>query len=307
MDMGRLSMLELAGHAISVVLTIVLAMHYPTAWVLVGMSVFSTALRCAGTYLVLHGPPSRWHYDPAVARETWQFGRWILASSGMTFLATHGDRMLLAALTTPAVLGQFAIARNLSGMPSTFIAALIGSVGYSTLCEIARERPAELNHHFARVQRKVDLVCMGCAGLMLPAGPLIVAVLFDDRYLDAGWMVSLMSLALLMQRFLLVDQLALALGDSAWLARKQAVAVAALFGGIVLGHWAGGVTGAVIGATVSPLAVLPMAMLRMRRLGVLSLGVEARAWAALVAGVGLSLLADRGVRAAAAALGHPLP
>lgn len=306
MEVGRLSLLDLGVQTLTIVLGIALARLYPTVWVLVGMGTLGSALHCAGTHLLLTGPTSRWRYDGEVARETWHFGRWILASSGMAFVATQGDRLLLAGLTTPAVLGQFSIARNLAGMPGGLIQRLIGSVGYSSLCEIARERPSELRDAFARVQRKVDLACLGCAGLLAPAGPTIITVLYDDRYLNAGWMVSLMSVTLMMQRYSLVEQLAMALGDSAWLARKQAVSVASLFLGVVLGHMLGGANGVVAGAALSPLAVLPMSMLRMHRTGVLIAAVEARAaavWLGCAAASGAGCVA---LQWAAAAAGHPL-
>ena len=77
--------------------------------------------------------------------------------------------------------------------------AVLKVVGFTVLPalgEVHRTRPQDMRDTIYRIRKPLDIVCLVAAGALLMLGPAIVDILYDDRYLAAGWMLSLLSLTL---------------------------------------------------------------------------------------------------------------
>ncbi|MFK9255777.1 oligosaccharide flippase family protein, partial [Escherichia coli] len=62
------------------------------------------------SHVWLPGTANRWCWDKSALGEIIHVGRWIVASSIMSFLVANGDRLLLGGILDAHLLGVYAIA-----------------------------------------------------------------------------------------------------------------------------------------------------------------------------------------------------
>jgi hypothetical protein len=115
-----------------------------------------------------------------------------------------------------------------------------------------------------------------------------VAVLYDHRYAEAGWMLQVLSAALLVAPFAVAAQAYLAIGMPQLHSRILAIRLCGLVIGLPIGFHFFGLRGALWGAVLSQFPTLPMFILYNVKSGLFGLRREmARLFAALVGmGVG---------------------
>ena len=80
----------------NVVVMLVLAWYFRSAYALAVASVLSSVLFTVLSYRLLDGPASRFHWDKRVVQTILQFGKWVFLSTLFTFLAMQIDRLALA-------------------------------------------------------------------------------------------------------------------------------------------------------------------------------------------------------------------
>ncbi|MBZ0123203.1 MAG: oligosaccharide flippase family protein, partial [Roseovarius sp.] len=131
------------------------------------------------------------------------------------FVGAQGDRAVLGKLLSLDTLGIY----NIGFFLATFPMAMGQTVAQDLLIPVYRNRPpAESDENRRKLRRMRVLLTAGVCALLLAmayAGPPLVALLYDDRYLAAGPIVVLLACALLPRAIgMSYDQAALAAGDS---------------------------------------------------------------------------------------------
>lgn len=190
----RLVKLELVSQGLGVAAMVAWAWVQPTVWALVVGALLPPLVKMLWSHAL--GEPNRLAWEPGAVRELMGFGRWVLASSALTFLAAQADRLILGKLLTLASLGVYGIALLLSEMPRALLAALSGGVLYPAFARLVQLPRARLRDKVLRARRPL-LAGAGMILLVLVcAGDLLVAWLYDPRYAEARWMLPLLALGL---------------------------------------------------------------------------------------------------------------
>lgn len=186
----RLTLLALAEQAVGAVVMISFACVYPSVWALIAGTLARCLVRTTLSHTVLEGPPNRLHWDADAARSMLHFGKWVFVSTILTFLSTQADRLIFGRLVSLEELGVYGMALALAAMPVFALAKVGSSVVFPVLSRLGRG--AEQTREAVRV--RALLVVGGGAFLssILPAGPLLIEVLYDPRYLAAGWILQLL-------------------------------------------------------------------------------------------------------------------
>ncbi len=73
----------------------------------------------------------------------------------------------------------------------------------------------------------------------------MIALLYDRRYGDAGWMLEILALSLVWVRYFASQQLYVALGEPKYVAFLNFARFVAVFAALFAGFWLGGVEGAI--------------------------------------------------------------
>ena len=131
------------------------------------------------------------------------------------FISTQGDKAVLGKLLSLETLGIY----NIGFFLASFAMALGQSVAQDLLIPVYRNKPpSESAENRRKLQRMRFLLTGGlCALLLLMAyvGPPLVEFLYDDRYLAAGPIVTIMACGFIPKIIgMSYDQAALAAGDS---------------------------------------------------------------------------------------------
>lgn len=282
--------LELATQALGIVVMVALAREGVGVWALVAGTLVSTAGHCALSFRL---PTSAAHRDrfriEAAARdEIGHFGRWIFASSAVTFAAARADQVVLGRLVGAGSLGVYNIALALAELPAAVVGRVIESLLYPTYSRVKNERPHELRRVYYRTRLALDAFAHTGLGALVALAPWIIALLYDARYAEAAPMLQVIALRTSLTVLVNPCQSALlACGESEYAFRRNlAVAIATLVA-MPVGHEMGGAMGLLWATTIARLAAVPMLWPAARRLGILRIDRELLFIPFLACGYGL--------------------
>jgi O-antigen/teichoic acid export membrane protein len=254
----KLIQIDLTTQTTSLAAMIVLGALTGSIWSLVAGQLIGTALGAVLTHTALPGHPNHFAWDQDALNEIVAFGKWIFVSSFVGVFALYADRLVLGGLVAASVLGQFAIATSITGAVQAVFTKLYGTVVMPALSETARNNRPRLKEVFYRLRVPTDLALLFCAGLLGATGKLVISVLYDQRYADAGWMVQILAASLVWVRYAATQELYLALGQSKYVAFMNFARLPAVFGALILGFAWGGVEGAIWGFALHPLVIAAM-------------------------------------------------
>lgn len=286
LEFSRLTFLALGSQAVSLLAMLAYAQISPTVWALLGGSLTGTAAKLTLTHLVLAGPRMAPAWDREIAAEIWHFGKWLLGSSGLTFLAQNADRLILGALLTTQQMGFYVIALTWVQAAALVGQQIAGHVGLPALSSVNRERPHDLPRVFRRFSTAIDALLLPACLVCLAGGPLLIGLLYTDAYAPAGPYMSLLALLVATARFMPFEHLLQSRGDSRTMMDIAALRAAAICAGLPLLYAAFGVPGALLATALAPMAGVPLLL---RRAAPILAGRVRRDWAIaaaiLVAGV----------------------
>lgn len=194
----------------------------------------------------------KFRVDPESRHEILDFGRWIFASSSLTSLSQRGDQLLLGRLLGAAGLGIYQIALTLAELPEALAANVVNGVIYPTLARVRNEAPDSFADAYYRIRLWLDpLIHVGLGGL-IGMSDWIIALLYDDRYLPAAWMMRVLAIRGSIQLLSTVcESCFLARGESRFGFRRNLYVTIMLVIAMPVGHYIAGVEGVLWGSVVA--------------------------------------------------------
>lgn len=267
-----------------------------TIWALVAGSVISSLLRAIFSHTHLVGTNNRWQWDSAAFREIASFGKWVFTSSIFSFFANNGDRILLGALVNSTVLGTYAIAFLIYEAIEQLFTRILFDVSFPALSQIVRERRNELKNTYYKFHLPIASLAYFVSGALMMAGPDLINVLYDERYQDAGWMLSILAIAIINIPTRLADQSFLALGMPKLLSNITMLRLFALYTFVPVGFYNFGLVGAIFGVTFSQFLRWPIIIFYGKKLTLLDMRRELVALPFLPIGVLAGFLFKMAVR-----------
>lgn len=263
----------LGSQLIGIVVMITWAMLYPTVWALVGGGlVVATSTLILSHVIGNHRNRIRW--NSRALKELVGFGKWIFVSTALTFLAGQIDRLLFAKLVPLGALGVYSIGLTLARIPEELAVRLAGIVVFP-----AFSRKLDSDSDLAPAFHRVRTPLLSLSGLLTvclcASGVLLVDILYDNRYAEAGWILQLLAAGVW---FVVLVQPAgaalLAMGLPEWLALALGAKLIAIGLLIPAGFWLWGFQGAVLGVAISQVLLYATISAGAYRHGVRSLGSD---------------------------------
>jgi len=151
-----------------------------------------------------------------------RFGRWIFASTVLTFLAAQSDRLIFGRMIPLGLLGVYGIALTLATMPTQAILRIGGMVVFPAYSEVNAD-PERFKRIFTRI--RIPLVVCGAMGItaLIASGPALVRVMYRPAYWEAGWILQIMAVVAWFQILECTNGSALlAQGSAEWVAAGNA-------------------------------------------------------------------------------------
>jgi len=274
MQLGRLTILELLSQIVGLFVMVSGAWAYHSIWALVAGGVVSALLKTVLSHVVLIGRRSYFCWHKATVIEFLHFGKWLFFSAMITFFALNGDRVILGGLLTAEQLGFYAVAYFLATSLKDLVEKLIGNVWYPLLSKVQRDDKGLLVNVYYSLRRKLDIIIYLCVGFLYVTAPLIIGLLYDNRYQDSGWMLQILSITMLASGFRLGNVLLLAMGNPKVGALSVFIRACALIIMLPLAYENYGIVGAIWSIAINPLFEIPIILYFFIKYKIISWGKE---------------------------------
>ena len=189
----RLSTLFTLGSQItSVTIMIIWAKLSPTIWALVMSSLLNALIRTVWSYFLIPGTRHRFAWNPEAVRDLSNFGRSILLSTAITFLAGQIDRLILGKFSFE-LLGVYGVANALAEIPRQVLLTVSDRVFFPAFTKMI-DQPREV--FLSKIMKSRMLLLLAFAvglTLLVSFGDFLILKLFDKRYVQASWMVPVLA------------------------------------------------------------------------------------------------------------------
>lgn len=208
----RFTSIKLAAQLISFACMVLIGVLTRSIWALVAGSIIATIVVTVLSHTMLPGIRNRLAWNKEARTELAKYGSWVLLSSAATVLAAQADRLFFGGLIDSGTLGLYSIALNLALLVEMLASTCVWSVFMPALSEAHRESFDNFRRKYFKLRLLLDAGLVTTAGGLFAAGPLVIEILYDDRYLAAGNMLQALSFILLFARYNLTNAAYMACG-----------------------------------------------------------------------------------------------
>jgi O-antigen/teichoic acid export membrane protein len=274
LNQARLVKIGILSQVVGIIFMIALAWYSRTIWALVIGSLGSSLARSFIVNFCIKGPRNRIHLEKESLSNIFHFGKWLFLSSIIGFLANTSDQFILGGLISSRELGVYNIALVIVVGVSQSVSALLSSVAYPALSEVIRERKHDLIRVYYRFRVSFDSGTLFLSGFLLIAGQVIINIMYDERYTDAGWMIGILSFGLLTIRYQIANQCFMALGYTKIMTIHSIVRTIAIFVFLPIGYRFYGLVGAIWATTLVNFATFPISIYYKKMHGILDIKKE---------------------------------
>jgi O-antigen/teichoic acid export membrane protein len=285
--------LEISSQVAGAATMIGLAWAGVGVWSLVAGNLVQASLHTAFSFALPGEHRERYRIDAESRKEITHFGRWIFASSAMTFLAGRGDQLVLARLLGAASLGLYNLALVFAEAPDLLVNRVISGILYPLYARVHNENPGQLRHTYYRTRLALDAVVQTGLGGLCGLAPWLIHLLYDSRYYGAIPMLQILTIRAGLGLVASPCETVLtAQGLSEYGFRRNLVVAVSTFLLMPLGNWLGGTLGLLWGTTLARATSLVVLWPAARERGILWIERELLAlpFFAVGAGVGWALL-----------------
>lgn len=294
MNYRRLTYVEISNEILMAIVTISWAYAAPGYMALLGGAIFGAFFHMVASHTVLPGPGNSITWDKDTLKELFHFGKWILLSSSIYLIYSQGDRMLLGLHVDSAKLGVYSVAVMMSEVVSGLVLRLNSSVVYTTLNRVRHEGAEKMRSVFYKIRLGLDIGFIFPIGILLVAAKTIIHTLYDSRYHEAGDILQILCVRLVITTMLLgCESMLLVLGKPKYSLYQNASRAIWLATGIPLGFHFFGLTGAVFAIATTDIPSIFIVWPALIKEKILAPLLEARSLAFALAGCGAGLLALR--------------
>lgn len=266
---------EFASQIVGLVVMLGIGYFTRSIWSLVIAGLVQSMVNTLLGHFWFEGPSNRLQWERSALDELVGFGRWILLSSAVGVLAMYGDRVWFGGSMTTGELGVYSIAVLILGAVQLALQKVVGAVALPAFSEASRTNDTvRLHALYYRLKLMLDLACLFLCGLFLTGSPLLISILYDERYAQAGNMMAILSLSFFTMRYMLANQVWIALGLTKYQAMDNIIRVVSLWVLLPLLLAIGGVKYAIWGAALYTFPTLILVFYVNCRLGMFSLKRE---------------------------------
>ncbi len=195
-SLGKLTVFELGIQLICLSVMLVWAWFDRTIWALIVGNFVSALLKMVISHRLVPETHNRLAWEQKAIADLFLFGRWIFASTAMTFLAAQTDRLILGKLLSFQLLGVYNIAFILADLPKMVMNKIGTQVIFPVISRQAALPRASLRTKVVQKRRLILIAATPLLAILVGFGDLLIFGLYDERYQDAAWMLPILALGI---------------------------------------------------------------------------------------------------------------
>ena len=283
LTLARSVVMDLMAQLVGFAVMIAWALWSPTVTALCVGAIVSALMRLVLSHTWIPGIRDHLRWETETFLEIFRFGRWVFVSSILGFLTLALDKVILGWQLDARQFGIYSIAVLLVMAVYDICQRIVSAVLFPALSEVHRTAPERLKATYYRMRIPVEAASYLSGTLLVVAGSLLVSVLYDTRYHEAGALLQIMAVSLFVTGVNASAQIYLVIGKPWLMTFLIAVRLAALAVALPLLTWRFGLVGTAWGIVVSHLVTIPFLLELKRRHGVFDIGREVLALVPIVA------------------------
>jgi len=244
---------RLAGVTIGIVIAVV----YQSYWALIASTVFSQLVSLVVSYLVYPYRPrvSFWH-----AKQLWSFSIWLTLGQIVNTLNWKFDHLLVGFLLGNKDLGYYTVGDNLSTKPTREMISPLETTLFPGFSKIGDDKQ-RLKHAYRKAQTLVALIALPVGVGIALLSSSIVLLFLGEKWEPVILVIQIMAGSVAIQTLgSAVQPLALSQGQTKLLFKRDLISFGIRIPLIVVGLWAAGLLGVLIGRAISTLVSVHMNM-----------------------------------------------
>ncbi len=184
--------LDLSSVVPAFILTVVLAFAWRNVWALVFGNILGAASLLIASFLI-HGHRPKPEFKKEKATEMFGFGKWILGSSIVIFIATQGDDIFLGKVLGATALGLYQISYKISNTPATEVTHIISNVTFPAYSKIQDNIKKLKEGFFKTITLTVGLSLTLGVGIILFI-PEFTYFILGDKWRSIIWPARILAL-----------------------------------------------------------------------------------------------------------------
>jgi O-antigen/teichoic acid export membrane protein len=170
---------DVSGEAAYFLAALAYALWSPTAWALVVGYLSRNVVRTFLSY-VLHGYRPWPRFNLELAREMFDYGKWITGGSIANYIRNEGDDHFVGWLLASSSLGFYQMAYRLSNAPATEVTHVISSVSFPAYSEVQDDLQKLRTAFYKTVRISAFLAAPMAVGIAMVAPTFVKAVLGEQ-------------------------------------------------------------------------------------------------------------------------------
>lgn len=194
----RLSTLEIAALVVQIGVSAVLAWAWGNYWAILCGMLVASGLKSVLSYTMFGQGLHRLTFERSTLRELWSFARYVTGSSLIYLMVAQVDKLVLAKLLPLDHFGFYVLAGNLASAPLGFAGNYASRVLYPAYARIWHDGEGNVRARFYERRRIPSLLYALATGGIIGSAPLIVGVLYDPRYAEAGVYLQILCISSLL-------------------------------------------------------------------------------------------------------------
>lgn len=176
-------------------------------------------------------------FDREARREQFQFARYVTPSSILTIVLSQYDKVVLARLFSLTLLGIYSIAGNMAAQLTGVMMHNARVVLFARCADYFRSNRSTAAYRYYRENLRLFAIGALPAAIIAGFAPLIIAVLYDPRYIMAGRILTVMGLSAVIAAFQNASEnLLVASGLSRVVLGANIIRIVSLIPAVILGY-----------------------------------------------------------------------
>ena len=252
LETAKLNLFQFIVEAITTVSQIAYAYFSPTVWALVFGSLVSAAANTIGSYLLAWDLRHKLYVSKAYAKQIFSLGKWLFLSSSIFFLSYSFDNLYFGKVVPIELLGVYGVARTIAEAISALVGRINNMVTVPFFASHSELPRADLRQQMKSIRATFLLVAAFGFSILVATADLLVRLMYDHRYQDAGWMLSVMLIGKWFSTLSYINEATLiGFSKPSYGAYSFAIKFVALLVGLPLAFASYGILGAIIFVAVS--------------------------------------------------------
>ena len=196
MEQRKRSLFDLQNQIISTGLIITIVWFSRSIWGLVIGYLLSDLIQMVRSHFLISNYRNRFALNWQTLKEMSTFGRWILLSTMLTFLAGQVDRLLVGKMLSWHFLGIYTVVMTISEMPRSIIERVADQVIFPAASQLIELPRVELRQKLLHNRRPVLMAMALGLSLLVGIGDILVTFMYDPRYAPGAWMLPIVLLGI---------------------------------------------------------------------------------------------------------------